>query len=150
MRALAWLAVCTLVACSKPSKPAEPSSAMTPDASTVTAAATPAAPEDAGLPAPEDAGSSPAPKAAELSANCRTILERYEAIQKAAPLTCKVDADCSCHLVLSRDRVLAVSDRATAAKLQSLSIAYRKVNCPTTPPAASPLCEPKCQAGKCR
>jgi hypothetical protein len=172
--------VWTLVACSKPSEPSGPAAAgaQAPDASPVTAAATggtATAPQDAGPAAsdagpaasdagpaaadavtasPADAGTAPAATApaadTELPAMCRTIASRYESIQKAAPLQCKVDADCSCHLVLTQDRVLAVSDRVTAAKLQSMSMAYRKARCPTAPPTASPACEPKCQAGKCR
>ncbi|HZI09825.1 MAG TPA: hypothetical protein VE153_05480 [Myxococcus sp.] len=168
MRALACVVmVWTLVACSKPSEPSGPAAAgaQAPDASPVTAAATggtATAPRDAGLDAQDagtaadagtavDAGTANAPAAdTELPAMCRSIASRYESIQKAAPLTCKVDADCSCHLVLTQDRVLAVSDRVTAAKLQSMSMAYRKARCPTAPATASPACEPKCQAGKCR
>ncbi len=173
MRALAWLAVCTLVACSKPSEPAGAGAAGAPDAS-ATAAATGgqvAAPVDAGMETVDagtaadagmatgkkpDAGATTASKftptkvpegAAQL---CSTIASRYDGIRKSAPLTCKVDADCSCHLVLTQDRVLAVSDRVSAAKLQSMSMAYRKARCPSTPAAASQTCEPKCQAGKCR
>ncbi len=173
MRALVWLAVCTLVACSKPSQPSG-----APDAASVTAAAplapapvpvpvhdsgTAAPPEDAGSTvsdagtaardagtAARDAGTTAATDDAALAPICRGIMSRYESIQKSAPLTCKTDADCSCHLVLTLDKVLAVSDRASAAKLQSMSMAWRKARCPTTPPAATPLCEPKCQAGRCR
>ncbi|MCP3099177.1 hypothetical protein LZ198_09880 [Myxococcus sp. K15C18031901] len=92
-----------------------------------------------------------ADKPAEPANICGTIAERYGEFRSAVKTTCEKDADCGCHLVLTLEKTLAVADRASAAKLQAMSMAYRKAHCPTTPPASTqPECVARCEAGQCR
>lgn len=123
MRALMCCVVCVVVACSKPSEPARAE------------------------------GAAPAPTAQPVSQAriCEAIADRYNTFKSAAKLTCEQDADCGCHLVLTLEKTLAAADRASAAKLQGMSMAYRKSRCPTTPPASTqPECVARCEAGQCR
>ena len=83
------------------------------------------------------------------AASCATTLASYDALV-AGGGACSVDSDCECFAggVSPKSACGGVTDRATAAKLESLRADYEHAQCDALS-CAGWICSPKCVAGRC-
>jgi hypothetical protein len=137
-----WLLALALLACR--------SSTAAPPA--ITAAAPPASgtATSPGEAAPASPAGQPAGPKSESKDACALRLDEFDAVRGAAPARCSRRVDCACYSDIRMDNEMHVSDKATAARLQALSDAYRKLGCPTVcVQTVAQRCRAECRAGVC-
>lgn len=80
---------------------------------------------------------------------CAELRERFSKALGAAPMTCKVAADCVCYAPVPADSCGGVVDAETGRALAKIEAEFHAAKCPWVLDCKPWECAPKCAAGHC-